>query len=566
VPNFNPKNMKISQIIQYDQIFHNQEIPILESLTIQLPSKLGIDYFCSINSVLHINSNDINNQYKLLREFLSNETNELIGKIAILLQQEIPHKPKYYMFDTYTSLLVLNSIFKNRNLTPIATEEVTPEHKLLMLKALLVANQSLLNFKEDVSKETDHLIRFCKIIWPIVLSTGSHRVRIDFMLQAYKSVNLLDYILSQDTISKEFRQYFGFNKDDDPMQFVYSILRQYHSAINETEFRLHHAFNDNIEENPIIKKYCIEFDKYEPNQFIENDFKSFREKPIIKLRENRYDIVNWNFVLEKLDVGLLFDLFYNTPLNKVFNNNLSTFKGRIGYDFSEKLFQKIFKETVVKEKGVFKVQKKSEIEKADFYYREHNKIFLIEYKDFIYKKHKNYADIKKDIDLKMNNLNKGTGQLRKQILKLRDNLDYFEDNLSLRIKTKKLRIYPIIVVTDTAFALTGITQYLQREFTSMIKEESFSFLIMPLVVVNFDFLLENYDELKKGDTNFLKCIDYFIEQNNKIQKKKKFNNHNSLINRYLGFPEIAEKLVSQHADSFGELEEYAANRMGLYSS
>lgn len=547
-------------------IFKGEELPSLESLTKQIPTKMGIDYFCYINSALHIDAHNEENQFKCLREFITPESREISGKIMILLKSDKVNDPQYFMFDTYTSMLVLNSLVCNQNNLEIESTDATPQHKILMIKALLCANQTLqTDFKVDIKDETDHLLRFCKIAWPNVLLTGNHRVRVDFMLNGYKSINLIDYIEGNDNINAEFRKYFGLKDGENPINFVSAILSQYMSGLAEKEnFRLHHAFNDNVEENPIIARYCMNLDEYDIRQFNPDDFKTFREKPIIKLRENRYDIVNWNFVLEKLATGLLFDLFYNTEVESQFKNNLSTFKGKIGYEFYEKFFQRIFTETVVKKKDIFRTDKKSGSEKSDFYFRRHNKIYLIEFKDILLKKHTEYNKVKAEIDGKLNLENKGTGQLCKQIQHLSGNLDYFEENASIKLKQSKVKVYPIIVVTDTAFSVSGITQYLQREFLKRIETFSFPFMVMPLVIVNFDFLLENYDELKKDEIDFPKCIDFFIEKNKKIQKKKKFIHFNSSLRRYNGFCEYAEKLLPvRKRVSFGELENYTAKRMGL---
>lgn len=472
------------------------------------------------------------------------------------------------MFDPFTCLTVINSLIANKNNLDVKTEDVTPEYRELMINAILRANQKLNDdYLRKVDDERDELTRFCMLMWPNIVMTGDHRERTEFMSTGFKSIKLIDYFKTEPAIYNQFANYFGIKENEDPIVYVSAILSLYIlGGVDNVSEKVHHAFNDNVEEtHPIVSRFCLNLCTYDPANFNSADFKTLREKPLIKIRENRYDVVNWNFLLEKLTTGLLFELWGNTGISNLFNN-FGTFKSHVGLKYAEKLFQDVFSTIMIKakKKDVFILSKPDNSVNSDFFYRRHDKIFLIEFKDALLVKGTTYEAVKDEIDRKLNSDDKGTGQLKKQLDKHKENLNIYDKNLSKRRKTHKLKFYPIIILTETAFTAGGVTQYLQKEFNKKIEGINYPFIVMPLVLVDFNFILTNYDSFLEDKADFIECIDYFIKENEKAKKTVANSSLDKFMKRFNAFSETVHEIMPKRAYSdLGYIGNYVTERLGL---
>jgi hypothetical protein len=229
-------------------------------------------------------------------------------------------------------------------------------------------------------------------------------------------------------------------------------------------------------------------------------------------------VLNWSFLSNKLYEGLVFD-FYNASgiaSTKEFSQFLK-FKQFIGEQITEKhLFRLLAEKAFRKKHDVLLYDAGKPNGFPDVYYRKGNKVFLVEIKDAYFPSDAvnsfSYDAIKEAIDKKLNSHEKGTGQIIKQLVNLKQRS--FEEPQRYK-HPRNLIIYPIIIYTDIHFSMPGINEYVNRTFRSMVEEaglDSAFNKIKPLTMININYLIGIFDVLGTTETSLDKQIDYFHHQ------------------------------------------------------
>lgn len=259
-------------------------------------------------------------------------------------------------------------------------------------------------------------------------------------------------------------------------------------------------------------------------------YQGFRETPLYSSINNNRIVLDWNLMTDQL---------YNSFVFKFYKKN----KRKIGLgflDFKNKsrneglienvLFPKILINCFNPKYNVILFDNEIRsgfgnnkgVSLPDAYVRVNKKIFLFEIKDSFFSSKAidsgNYEDIKDEIDLKFNSINKkgtelkGVEQIINQMEFLKSN-NSFEENFSF--DTSKYELYPVIIFTDEHFGLPGIGKYLDEEFMRKLKERNLekSFKkIQRMSFLSLDFFISNYVELSKGKYRLDKIINKGFEK------------------------------------------------------
>jgi hypothetical protein len=554
--------MKIGLILHYTEVFPGGNLPSLEEEIKKIPQKIGLEVLCSINARLHTNQFKESIQKEILFSLLEGQEQVFKFQIISAIYRQSSISSDFHMFDTYCCLKVINSLIQNPGNIVKDNRKLTVEEEKAIIIAILIANEELNeNVKKQVPKKASQLDDFCTLAWPNVLMTATHRQRNNFILSLYKSVTFLEYISTNKKIEKHFVEYFKMDSSASLMKFAHDLLNFYvNGGMNKSTKLFNYRFVDEIDKNnPILAKYCLDLATLDIQSFKSKDFNTLRKHPIIKLDSKNFIISNWNFILEKLHVGLVFDLFYNTDIKEEYSfvdkktgikkYAFDTFKGKIGYDYSEKLFQQYFIDTIVGVKDIYKLGEPDSKGNQDFYLRQNKKIALIEFKDLLMVKHFTYEEVKDEIDSKLNGT-KGVGQLKKLIDKINENINVFEAELSNTINTSGVILYPVIVVSESLFAAPGVTQYLNKVLQTSLSEKKYSFYIKPLVIIPFDFLLEIKTLFDRNQYDFFSILETHFTKSFLYRKKAmRTDNLNSRIRQYNG---LAENLSYLIPDNFAK--------------
>lgn len=255
------------------------------------------------------------------------------------------------------------------------------------------------------------------------------------------------------------------------------------------------------------------------------DFKLIREKPLYKLNENHFIVLNSNFFVDKLFNSLLFD-YFNFICSLGYTGSFGDFKSYYALIFVEKyLLQNIlgviFAKTnanIKQEGDKLKQHDKFNKDYSDYYLRIGNKLVLFECKDTIMKSDIKYSyDYKKVID----EVNKkfitkvGVDQIIKVISSVSKNQIPF-DNMN-EDDLKKLTIIPAIVYTDLSFSARAVNYYVNTIFRDILTKHRFLFMVEPIVMIHIDSLI-NYKELFRDKVNFINTLEKY---NRFILKKEK---------------------------------------------
>ncbi len=207
-------------------------------------------------------------------------------------------------------------------------------------------------------------------------------------------------------------------------------------------------------------------------------------------------------------------------------NTIPQFKKLIGLEITEKfIFRTILKAVFSDKYCKLIFPKDNSVGEPDAYYRKGNNIFLFEIKDSFFPtsavKSSTYEDIKNAIDEKYNNDKKGTGQLVKQINRLKEKSYEEKDYKDLKIKVRNFTVYPIIIYTDKYFGMYGVSNYLIKEFDKKIEhiklQKSFK-KINNLTFLSLDYLILHSKLL--SNNNFIKILENLHKTIDDRKKKK----------------------------------------------
>jgi hypothetical protein len=505
----NRRKMRFGIILVYSDVFpEERQLPSMQSILGNTSTAVLIEVLCYLNCILHTKQFSAEKQLELCQKLLfrqpKSNTSVVSRSLAIMKMKGHP----FHVFDSYTLMKTINFALENKNNKK--QDDSTVEDEWQIFKAVLLANEKLNeDFRNDITGETDLLMRFAKLTWPNLISSVTHRQRNEFLLWIYKCIKFLDFISTNKELSIYFCDYFKIKDPSDLTIFVKEIVQFYVSVgMNKTHGHFNYRMSYKLDVvQPVLSPYCMELETLKPSEYMSKDFKSLRQFPIIKLNDDRFVVTNWNFILEKLGVGLVFDLFNNTELKNKYRD-FSDFKSKMGLNIWEKEFQEIMKDSVLKKGDIYSIGETNAKNNCDFYIRRNSQLSVIEFKDTLIPKETRYDEIKADIDRKFTGT-KGIGQIKKILDKLKDDINVLEPKNSSYTKNRKPVIYPVIVVTEALYTLSGINTYLNREFKKIIMKEDYPFYVKPLMILPFDYFLLANSNFKTGKVDYFKFLEKY---------------------------------------------------------
>jgi len=549
--------LKTGLILTYQNIFPGQEVPDPIEILKQAPTLEVLDCFCFINAQLHLNPYDTNFHKWMVDYLLNLQPRDFKIKVEKGMQDLFGiNKENVIVFDIHCTLNNINRLLTHKKFYTSGKILSIKEKKVILL-ASLAANNYLNKPITIPENLTDPLDIACAFLWPNLINSGEHRIQTNFMVQAFKSLDFIDYISNNHELAKHFCNYFEIDNSNKLPEFCKNILYTYVlHGINKTTERMNHGLNGNLK-NPVLEKFCLNINSLNINLDNEEDFNTLRTFPIIKINNEVYKISNWNFILNKLGTGLLFDLYYRTDLKNQYekdaseniDSNFGNFKTDISKNYSEKFFQRIFLEVITNNNDFRKIaEDESDKKNQDFYVRRENKIILIEFKDALMRKYNSYEEIKIQINNKINNKKKGTGQLKKLFDKLDKNINHFEAD-GINLDSNEIIIYPMIIVTEPLFTISGITQHMNKTLKELIGATKYSFTIKPLILVEFDFFLLTHDMFKFKKIDLFKCIELYYSRVEETNKDAEFpTDINRSYPQYFNFSQHLRDLIPSHPD------------------
>lgn len=515
----------IIKSLEYKDIFDDYEAVNIVELLRNIPTRNSIEIIAYFTAQLHSISGSNDKQIEFLRKWVNRFPDDIISKLEyyLTINRKIPGV--VFNFINYpSSLMLMENILDNHNDLNML-EDLSVEQEIRLFKAYLYCTQKWVD-KQLVCQETistSTIGDFINMVLPIELPYKEiHEFR-DFRIQFIKIAYFFQFCES-DSIFREYLRMFleeyGFSSW---REYIKIILSLYISFVKEKE---NHAVITISEEHrsalDYINHLCIELNRFSVN----HDFLPLRERPVYKINDNQYIVLNINFFVDKIFHSVLFEF------SKVLINNGATYNGNKIVTFpnfksiysklftEEVLFYRVMKDCFFKPKLTIKSGKEMEGEiqngSPDYYIRDRNKVYLFEFKDVILNagiKHsydigKIIAEISKKLVKDSNGAPEGVSQLVNVIMKMRAGVFNAIDSCGY----DNVTIFPILVYTDINFDGIGINYLLNKEFRKLLVDNNVKnqHLIKDIVMVHVDTLIKYQDFFKANKLKFNICLKEYI--------------------------------------------------------
>ena len=349
----------------------------------------------------------------------------------------------------------------------------------------------------------------------------------DIRVEFIRSMMFKDFCEEDDTFKPLFKLYLDKTNQSDWRESKFFIL----DLINRIKKSDNHFCGIKIYSDSYMKKYLdamsMDISKYIPS----SDFKGLRDKPIYYQGDDKYYILSFNFLIDKLFQGFLFDfakvLVGEKEVKKI--KSYPDLKSLVGDRFSEKyLFYAImkgcFEQTCDVSLSGQKLKECLKDGEPDYYLRKGNNIFLFELKDLMLNAETKHCDdydkIVKELleQFEHSTEEKSTRKIKDQPKGITQLLNVIEKNLDVIIErsdkiesSDDLNVFPIIIYQDCNFDIEGVNYILNNRFQELLKSRNIPdrYIIQNLVMFSLTTLIQLEDFFSEGKLNLEQIImDY----------------------------------------------------------
>ncbi|WP_435262615.1 hypothetical protein [Tenacibaculum sp. nBUS_03] len=570
----------IGIILKYS-IYYNKPIPENPlGLLAHLPKNEIIVTISKINTLLqpqgYRNSdNSRETQIECLKAILlQDEKNSPIEYIKKFQDYayHLSNLPKQYsVFTRGTCLYGLNEILQSDTFLTENKTQYTFDERIGILDYLLVCNERILKFsnEEPLEKFTEQGINFFEFFAFNQIPLNQYNISVNSLTKLHKSAFFLKSLMNDDSIKEHLVNYFKDKYGLDDIEeffrvFILSFLKMY-----DENLKIYHLKIDNEQKKiiEIIKGFSINA----PLKIINHDdvktldFLPVKKSPIFSWEPLSSDeftgfaVLDMAFLLEKMDSFFINDFWFDY-LKTHSDLNRTDWGNFIGSKFFEPLVEDVISNTfnnkqsyTIKMLDELKITlpAKSEIEIADVYIRQKQKIACIEVKsNFInmVDGYKSVTNIEEFKALDLDKFYKSFGLT--QMLDTMKNFHKYKHHLKdegLNFN-RKVHLYPIILVNEPILS-SGLFNFpLRQQFEKMLIEENINLkskghIIWPLVIMNIEEFQELEQSIKDDDIDFFKILDSLHSKTSikgKIvkDKYKTLLTIHSLINEKIEFDKL----------------------------
>jgi hypothetical protein len=467
---------------------------------------------------------------------------------------------------------------------PYKTSEIIENEKTEegLLKAILLINDKIMDFKSNNSKALDLSEKIAELL---VVNSFSQKdinnieYNEDFRELFTKSVDLFEYVSINEYFAPIYRKFLEKLKIQNYKEYIKSIFGLFavihkNEKIGQGTGTFHYEPNNDPEQLikiGVLDYISLPFDK--DVALAENeDYRVFRDKPLIKMADGSYEITNVGFVLERLFSSLYFDF-------KAIAEELGIrgFEDQYKQNFMEKTLLCKYLGMInapqhyksMSSVDSLAIKQKGDDGEPDYYMRSsNNSIILFENKDIMINgavkesrdfdkiifEYKNKLLLKTHSNLKPIETPKpvGIGQLIEQIKKIQQG-DAFWDNDA----PQKSIIYPVLVAGDSKLLPDGLPYLMQKWYKDRCVSENIDVkTAKPLIVLSISTLLLYAEEFKTQG------FEHYFEEYYKSIKNAQNNPSNDMlldsVNLCVSFSEYMKKMYPK---DFGSLFDLYKNKI-----
>lgn len=566
-------NAEMRQLVGFRSIYLGQEPPTIASLLSNI-SREKVIRVAQVLDRLYKNAeiSDMQKFFSPSNQKLKEEFNSRFLKICNPNQQY-----NFCSIQTYTELLKQSFALPYKESE--SKEDENAEENLL--KAILLINDKIMDFKYDNSKTFDPLQKMVELF--LVNSFSQKDINnFDyndvFREVLTKSVDLFEYVSTDKYFAPIYQRFLEKLQIRGHKDYIRTILGLFgiihknaiqdkqNNQIEQWAGTFH--YDPNNDPDKIININVLDYISMDLNKNIslnENeDYKVFRNEPLIKMADGSYEIVNVGFLLERLFSSLYFD--FKTIADEL---GLKSFSDEYKQNFMEKTLLCKYLENInslqkykaVSSADSLAMRQKGEGGEPDYYMRSNNNtVVLFENKDIMIngqiKESRDFdkiiAEYKNKLLLKTYNDKglistpkpEGIGQLIEQAKKIQEGNAFWDKDAP-----KDSIIYPVLVLGDSKLLPDGLPFLMQKWHEERCLSEGVDInKIKPLIVLSISTLLLYSQEFK--DKGF---ESYFEEYYKSIEDAKNIPSENILLNAINACISFSEYMKKSYPKDFADI-------------
>lgn len=554
-------DVQMVKVVGFKDIYPEVEnTPTLNSLLEDIPREKIIKLAQTLINLYK------NTDHNGIQKFFSSKNKNL--KVDFNTRFEKIHKPNipYNFCPIQTTTELLKQAFSIPYKQKELKEEKFEEN---VLKAILIINDNTTNYNHETNS-TDTLEKVAEMM--VVNSFSQKDINNFDYFEVYrevftKSVDLFEYVSNDKYFAPIYQEFLKKLQITDYKEYIKTIIGLFaiiYQITKSKENEQYEQWAGNFVYDPkkdtdkLININVLEHIALpiQSDVSLENndDYKVFRDKPLIKLPDGSYEIVNFGFVLERLFSSLYFD--FKNIAKKL---DLSNFDDEYKQSFMEKSLLCKYLEMINSSKQ-YKAMSSKESQllskkggEPDYYFSSNkgtvilfeNKEIMIngevkQSRDFdkiisefknklLLKTHSNGKEIKKPKP-------EGIGQLVEQILKIQSGNAFWDKDVS-----KESTIYPVLVIGDSKLLPDGLAYLMQKWFDdNCIAKKVNINKTKPLIVMSISTLLLYSKEFKKNGFEY-----YFERYYKSIENSKRKRTKNPFLditNSTISFSEYMKML------------------------
>ena len=550
--------LRKAKMISYSQVYADER-PSVESLISGIPTDEAVEWCSYIvfrKDNLKIGECDLHLLVPLLFSF----------------ESELQHKLTDYLGPSYNGIDMLIDRYSFLKLTSFLIahhneehHELTNEERTRLFKAYLVFCDEYLerigSGESIPAKYTSDDMLKCYM--PIQMLTNAIDAFSDSSLEVIKGKWFFVDFASTD---KKFKQYVedfikakGYPNAIEYLGYIFNAIAS--ATVNEPPTNIMMFGESSGPWINFMNSMCAN-----PKDFVEDDdLNALRSKPVYKIADDKFAILFSKFFVDKLFPGLLFDMASTLASIGTFDDEVVAYrsiKQQVGERFSEQymlyrtLVNTLSRRMPVRICGrdLHKVVKSGE---PDYYARRNNRVFVFEFKDVRLDSQTISSCDYETIRQKLYNTfvfnEEGKPKGVKQLANVIENkLPEIISKIDTTVPDGMLKIYPVLVYTDSSFDIEGINYYLNGVLRSVIGSVDERFQVKDLVMVNLNLLMKLENYFRNGKVELDKVVNEYL-----AFKESKETLHTVPFNQYLfqyargkGFD---MKFTQTFKDTFNEL-------------
>lgn len=553
----------------YTEIFPGT-MPTLEETIGKISSKTLLIALSVLSQKIYLHKSDIDVHEDILREICldisSLERDKIFNNYIKFKKNLIREGNQPIIFNNIAILNCIYKVFQNINNLPDTTKLDPETNSIYILKALLIAN-SLHDAQLEQIAEMDLNKR--------ILITEASQYEFINNKDAFYQISLASeffQFISQDPVLNEFlKEFLTKVKLNNYIDYIRHVFALYIQPLYNDKYRIVVENDDKDSVGEFFNSLAHDFSNTQPvlNSVKDDvDYKLLRNQPLLKTEENTYYIINFNFLIDKLYQGLIFNFYNSTSLKrrKDIFTDFSQFLSHLGTNFAEKrIFHKLIPGCFIPNRfTVIKSGDEEQEEYSDYYVRQSTRLFLFEFKNYIINakvKHSfNFEEIKQEVFKKLVENEKSKPKGVSQLLNVIDKINqggFSFDNFAPKFG-KRLFIYPILVYSDDFFMIEGMQQIVSQFFKDKLNSEVVKRQnIKDVVLISLSDLIDIKYAVTKGHITFESLLNIYYEEAKK-RRKKRFKTPEDVYRQQPRFRELIDSYLPEV-----DLEERIKNTIEL---